>query len=203
MLSRDVRLSGLFASAVAAVALSFLATAYGPPWDSLNGGGRTATGIQLAAAPTGSPGPYIVAVDPSVVPLGSKLRACPNPFGDCSIVFQAEDTGGAIKGNRLDFLDMRGRSTQLAWGRRPTQVTVLPGSTPNTTTVSRPPTGVTASSSSPSSGAGDSSTIPGPGSPEWAKLLLTGALVILGLAFLRQGGKRALSGQKGAGDGNG
>lgn len=171
------------------MALAFIATAYGPPWDATNGTGRTATGIQLAGNPTGQAGPFYVAVDPSVIPLGSKLKACPNPFGDCSIVFQAQDTGGAIKGSRLDFLDMIGRAHQLAWGRRPVQVTVLPGGTAAT------PAGFASATVNPSTSGGTSSTVPGPSSPEWAKLLLTGALLVLGVAFLRKGEKRTIGAQ--------
>jgi tape measure domain-containing protein len=99
----------------------FESTAYGPPWNAMEGSGQTASGIKLPNGPTGHAGPYIVAVDPSVVPMHSKLKIWPNPFGYRGD-FQAEDTGGAIKGNRVDFLDMIGRSHQNAWGRRMVQV---------------------------------------------------------------------------------
>ncbi|WP_320672385.1 phage tail tape measure protein [Patulibacter defluvii] len=99
----------------------FVSTAYGPPWNSMNGSGITATGVKLAKGPTGKPGPYIVAVDPSVIPLHSKLGIWPNPFNYRG-KFSAEDTGGAIKGNRIDFLDMISRKHQLAWGRRPVSI---------------------------------------------------------------------------------
>lgn len=99
----------------------FIATAYGPPWGGIEGGGQTATGVDLSNAPHD----YIVAVDPSVIPLHTKLKINPNPFGDPNIIFSAEDTGGAIKGDRIDFYDWRGRSSQDAWGRRPVAVSIL------------------------------------------------------------------------------
>lgn len=96
----------------------WLSTAYGPPWNSLQGYGVTATGIDLRPARPA----YIVAVDPSVIPLGSMLHIRPNPFGDPDIVFAAEDIGGAIRGRRIDFYDWRGRRFQYGWGRRPVEV---------------------------------------------------------------------------------
>src|ERR1039458_8915548 len=50
---------------------SWLATAYGPPWTAGNGGGITATGLNL----TGGPPMLEVAVDPSVIPPGSHVHA--------------------------------------------------------------------------------------------------------------------------------
>ena len=42
-----------------------------------------------------------IAVDPSVIPLGTKIY-----IPELGKVFTAEDTGGAIKGNRIDiFMD--------------------------------------------------------------------------------------------------
>lgn len=101
----------------------FVSTAYGPPWGGINGGGTTATGVDLH----GSPHMYGVAVDPSVIPLGSNLSISPNPFG-YSGPFKAFDTGGAIKGNRIDFYDWRGRSSQMGWGRRNVTVSGYGGS---------------------------------------------------------------------------
>jgi 3D (Asp-Asp-Asp) domain-containing protein len=165
------------------MSLPFTATAYGPPWNAENGTGKTATGIQLAAQPTGQPGPYIVAVDPNVIPLGSKLKIWPNPFGDPNIVFSAQDTGGAITGSRIDFLDMISRASQDSWGIRPVQVTVLGPGTPGTAASSPAAT----SSTTPSSG-----SVPSSSSPEWAKLLLSAALLGLGVAFARKGLKGSL-----------
>lgn len=106
------------ASGGAAVNGSYEATAYGPPWDAENGTGVTATGVDLRDAPHR----YIIAVDPNVIPLHTHVKISPNPFGDDSIVFAAEDTGGAIVGRHVDIYDWRGRTSQLGWGVR--QVTV-------------------------------------------------------------------------------
>lgn len=97
---------------------TFQSTAYGPPWDSMNGTGVTAGGTDLRPAKKA----YIVAVDPEEISLGTKLTIEPNPFGYKG-TFLADDTGGAIQGKRIDFYDWRGRSSQLAWGTRPVKVT--------------------------------------------------------------------------------
>lgn len=93
------------------------ATAYGPPWNSMQGGPITSTGISL--------GPkirrYVVAVDPQKNAYGTLLRIWPNPFRWRG-PFVAADTGGAIKGRRIDFYDWRGRKSQYAWGRRDVRV---------------------------------------------------------------------------------
>ena len=69
---------------------SWLATAYGPPWDDGNGSGITATGLNLTAGP-----PLLeVAVDPSVIALGSYVYVQPNPF-DTTDAFYAGDTGSS------------------------------------------------------------------------------------------------------------
>lgn len=99
----------------------FVATSYGPPWGGIQGTGTTASGVNLHA----NPKVYGVAVDPSRIPLGSKLRIWPNPFGDPNLIFTAFDTGGAIKGNRIDFYDWRGRQQQLGFGKRNVDVRVI------------------------------------------------------------------------------
>lgn len=96
---------------------TFSATSYGPPWGGINGTGVTATGVDLTSAPA----KHLIAVDPSVIPLGSKVRVWPNPFGYTG-TFGAEDTGGAILGKRIDIYDWRGRDEQLAWGQRDVKV---------------------------------------------------------------------------------
>lgn len=162
------------------VPASFVATAYGPPWGGIQGTGTTATGIKLPAAPTGRVGPpYIVAVDPSVIPLGSKLKIWPNPAGDPNIVWTASDTGGAIKGNRIDFLDLAGRSSQNTFGRQPVSVSTLSSSTPGTTT----PSASAASGGQPTSSGG----------PDWAKFMLDLAFLGLGVASFYRGTKRVFN----------
>ena len=68
----------------------WIATAYGPPWDAINGSGITATGLNLTAGPPA----YEIAVDPSVIALQSFVHVSPNPFGT-DRAFYAGDTGGA------------------------------------------------------------------------------------------------------------
>jgi 3D (Asp-Asp-Asp) domain-containing protein len=101
--------------------IKLMSTAYGPPWGGIQGTGVTSTGIDLREHPK----QYVVAVDPNVIPLGTKLKIPHNPFGDPNIVFTAADTGGAIKGNRLDFFDWRGRKTQMDWGTRPIEAEIV------------------------------------------------------------------------------
>jgi len=91
----------------------FEATAYGPPWNAVQGTGVTAGGTDLRPARRA----YIVAVDPDVIPLGSKLRIWPNPYNHSGL-FLADDIGRSIQGNRIDFYDWRGRTSQMGWGRR-------------------------------------------------------------------------------------
>jgi 3D (Asp-Asp-Asp) domain-containing protein len=102
---------------------SWVATAYGPPWDAMNGSGITATGLNLTA---GQPA-YEIAVDPRVIPLQSFAHVRPNPFGT-SHAFYAGDTGGAIIGRHVDIYDWRGRGDQDSWGVR--HVTVTPAPSP-------------------------------------------------------------------------
>lgn len=71
------------------------------PGRCCNGGwaGQTATGVRPTAGRT-------IAVDPSIIPLGSKVRL---EFTEARLqqyngIYYAEDTGGAIKGYRVDVL---------------------------------------------------------------------------------------------------
>jgi 3D (Asp-Asp-Asp) domain-containing protein len=102
---------------------SWLATSYGPPWGGIEGDGVTATGVDLRSGPAR----LEIAVDPSVIPLGSWVYVQPNPFGTVR-AFYAADTGGAIRGRHIDIYDWRGRASQEAWGARP--VSVTPASAP-------------------------------------------------------------------------
>jgi 3D (Asp-Asp-Asp) domain-containing protein len=103
---------------------SWLATSYGPPWEGIQGTGVTATGIDLRPAKH----EYIVAVDPTVIPMGSYVYVSPNPFKNNAITFQAADTGGAIIGKHVDVYDWRGRTYQEGWGARKVSVTPAPSS---------------------------------------------------------------------------
>lgn len=60
----------------------------------------------------------VVAVDPKVIPLGTKLYV--EGYGYA----RAEDTGGAIKGNKIDVL-MDSKSESRSWGRRSVTVHIL------------------------------------------------------------------------------
>lgn len=88
------------------------ATAYSCNEGFIGGGNLTAMGQDLRADP------IAIAVDPSVIPLGSKLYV--EGYGEAI----ASDTGGAIKGNIIDlhFSDV---SQCINWGRRQVSVTIL------------------------------------------------------------------------------
>lgn len=76
----------------------------------------TYTGYRTATGKTPTVG--TVAVDPSVIPLGSKLYI--EGYGYA----QAGDTGGSIRGDRLDlFMEERGQC--MNWGRRTVKVYIL------------------------------------------------------------------------------
>lgn len=73
-------------------------------------GFRTATGKTPAVG--------MVAVDPSIIPLGSRLYI--EGYGYAT----AADTGGSIRGNKLDLF-MESRSQCVNWGRRIVKVYIL------------------------------------------------------------------------------
>jgi 3D (Asp-Asp-Asp) domain-containing protein len=100
---------------------AWIATAYGPPWDAMNGSGVTATGLNLTEGPPA----YEIAVDPAVIPLQTFAHVQPNPFGTTR-AFYAGDTGGAIIGRHVDIYDWKGRADQNAWGVRHVNVTPAP-----------------------------------------------------------------------------
>jgi 3D (Asp-Asp-Asp) domain-containing protein len=56
--------------------------------------------------------PGVVAVDPAVIPLGSRLRIAGLPG-----TYLAEDTGGGIRGAHIDVF-MESRTDALHFGRR-------------------------------------------------------------------------------------
>lgn len=73
-------------------------------------GNNTASGIP--------PSSGVAAVDPAVIPLGTRLYV--EGYGKAI----ALDTGGAIKGNRIDLF-YESENEALAWGKRNTKVYVL------------------------------------------------------------------------------
>lgn len=76
--------------------------------------GRTATGHNIKA----NPAMKLIAVDPSVIPLGSRVWV--EGYGEAI----AGDTGGAIKGHRIDVLMPSGADAR-AWGRKTVKVIIL------------------------------------------------------------------------------
>lgn len=76
--------------------------------------GITATGINLL----NNPNVKVVAVDPSVIPLGTKLYV--EGYGYAV----AGDTGGAIKGLKIDVF-INSSADALQWGRRTVKIKVM------------------------------------------------------------------------------
>ena len=91
-----------------AYAINVSATGYTPYDAGCNG--ITATGTKATKG--------VIAVDPRVIPLGTKVFI--PGYGEAI----AADTGGAIKGNKID-LCYTSKSEAFAWGRRPATVYVL------------------------------------------------------------------------------
>ncbi|MCQ6276707.1 3D domain-containing protein [Bacillus sp. V3B] len=82
---------------------------------SCNGcSGTTATGINLHANPNSK----VIAVDPSVIPLGTKVYV--EGYGYAV----AADTGSAIKGNKIDVF-FPSKQTAYQWGRKTVKIKVL------------------------------------------------------------------------------
>ncbi len=76
--------------------------------------GITRTGINLKKNPKAK----VIAVDPKVIPLGSKVYV--EGYGEAI----AGDTGSAIRGNKIDVFYPT-KSQAYKWGRRTVTVTVL------------------------------------------------------------------------------
>ncbi|MFA9559136.1 3D domain-containing protein [Evansella sp. AB-rgal1] len=91
---------------------TFTATAYTAYCTGCSG--VTSTGINLRSNPNAK----VIAVDPNVIPLGSRVEV--QGYG----TFLAADTGGAINGNIIDIF-MPNRNDALAFGRRTVQIRVL------------------------------------------------------------------------------
>ncbi|HJV31942.1 MAG TPA: 3D domain-containing protein [Bacillales bacterium] len=86
------------------------ATAYSPQ----SSGATTTLGYNIKA----NPNMKLIAVDPSVIPLGKKVWV--EGYG----VAIAGDTGGAIKGHIIDVL-MPTNSAALSWGRKTVKIVIL------------------------------------------------------------------------------
>ncbi|WP_422122078.1 LysM peptidoglycan-binding domain-containing protein [Planococcus sp. X10-3] len=76
--------------------------------------GITRTGIDLRS----NPNQKVIAVDPTVIPLGSKVWV--EGYGEAI----AGDTGGAIKGNKIDVF-IPSRDAALQWGRKNVTIKIL------------------------------------------------------------------------------
>lgn len=92
--------------------MTVTATAYTPSCAGCSG--VTATGINVKA----NPNMKVIAVDPRVIPLGSKVWV--EGYGTAI----AGDTGGAIKGHKIDLL-MPNNSQANSWGVRTVTIKVL------------------------------------------------------------------------------
>ena len=76
--------------------------------------GLTATGYNIKA----NPNTKLIAVDPSVIPLGTKVWV--EGYGEAV----AGDTGGAIKGHKIDVL-MPSSAQAISWGRKTVKIVIL------------------------------------------------------------------------------
>jgi len=85
-------------------------TAYTRNDPGMDGKGITFTGTKAR--------PGVAAVDPEVIPLGSVLFVPGYGYA------RAEDTGGAIKGNRID-LYFEDREEAFRWGKKELDVEIL------------------------------------------------------------------------------
>jgi 3D (Asp-Asp-Asp) domain-containing protein len=88
------------------------ATAYTASCEGCSG--ITATGINLLE----NPNQKVISVDPSVIPLGSKVYV--EGYGEAI----AGDTGGAIKGNKIDIF-IPTKQEAINFGRQQVKVTIL------------------------------------------------------------------------------
>jgi 3D (Asp-Asp-Asp) domain-containing protein len=108
-----------------AVAGRVLATVYAPSFGGINvwnGGLVTAGGIRVNA---GVKRAYLIAVDPTLIKLGTLVYVWPNPYGWRG-PFIAAGTGGAIKQRHIDIYVFGDRTTATktvnSWGSRDTRI---------------------------------------------------------------------------------
>lgn len=76
--------------------------------------GVTATGVNLKENPNAK----VIAVDPNVIPLGTKVYVEGYGFA------VAADTGGAIVGNKID-VHLATKDQAFSWGRRTVDITIV------------------------------------------------------------------------------
>ncbi|THE10646.1 LysM peptidoglycan-binding domain-containing protein [Bacillus timonensis] len=88
------------------------ATAYTATCEGCSG--ITSTGINLLENPNAK----VISVDPSIIPLGSKVYV--EGYGEAI----AGDTGGAIKGNKIDVF-IPSKQEAIHFGRKQVKVTIL------------------------------------------------------------------------------
>lgn len=91
--------------------MTVLATAYHPKDNAMEGGFHAATGARL--------GYGIIAVDPDLIPLGTRIYVPGYGYGI------AADTGGAIKGAHIDLCFDTAAEVD-SWGVRTLQIVILP-----------------------------------------------------------------------------
>lgn len=92
--------------------ITVTATAYTATCDGCSG--ITSTGINLLENPDAK----VISVDPSVIPLGSKVHV--EGYGEAI----AGDTGGAIKGNKIDIF-IPSKQDAINYGVQQVKVTIL------------------------------------------------------------------------------
>lgn len=92
--------------------ITVTATAYTPSCSGCSG--ITATGVNVKSNPHAK----VIAVDPRVIPLGTKVHI--EGLG----VYTAADTGGSIKGHRIDVL-MASERAAIYFGRKQLKITIL------------------------------------------------------------------------------
>ncbi|WP_416730142.1 ubiquitin-like domain-containing protein [Fictibacillus sp. JL2B1089] len=92
--------------------ITVTSTAYTANCDGCSG--ITATGFNLKSNPNAK----VIAVDPSVIPLGSKVYV--EGYGYAI----ASDTGGAIKGNKIDVF-FSSQSQAVSWGRKSVKIRII------------------------------------------------------------------------------
>ncbi len=99
--------------------LNVQATAYCANDPSAGTTGRTATGRRAVPGAGSRENPHIIAVDPQVIPLGTEVYI--EGYGYAI----AQDTGGAIRGERIDLL-VDSQQAAYSFGRRNLKVYILP-----------------------------------------------------------------------------